>query len=102
MISKEQKEIIKEAIQDSMTEKYMAAYTAGLGANIGLGEKKARILARAAGCLAIRHCEEDINSDQSTFAATCQAEYDKVMIEVCSKIETIDSGLILPNHIAHN
>lgn len=106
MISQAQTEAIKETIQGATTEKYMAAYCAGIGANIHLGEQKARIRARKAAIAAIQHADEDINLDQKEFAVVCQSEYDRVMLMICSNLERqVDvpqSGLILPAHITKN
>lgn len=102
MISQEQQSAIKNAIQSSTTEKYLAAYCAALGSKISLGEDKARHFARAAGCAAIKYADEDITLDNPTFSSVCQAEYERVMFHICSSIETQPAGLILPAHMATN
>jgi hypothetical protein len=102
MISDEQKAAIKSVIQESVTSRYFGAYTAGIGANIHLGEKKARAAARAAGCTAMKHGEEDLSRDGDEFAAACQMSFDAIMNRIIPRMEQAPANLIVPARLAQN
>lgn len=102
MLNSEQVQGIKSAIQQAKTQQYMSAYLSGIGANIHLGEKRARTLARQAGVLAMFHAEQDLAHDAEPFAAACQEHYEEIMEAMLEKIEPSAPSLLVPERFANN
>lgn len=101
MITPEQKAAIKNMIQQSRTSQYMAGYLACLGANMDLGEKKARKLAREAGRCAMVNADNDLAADHEAFAAACQESYDEAMLAIAGGIEKPKPSLLVPERFAN-
>lgn len=98
MLDDRQKAFIRQQIADSRTQQYLSAYLSGIGANIHVGEKRARKLAREAGCCALKYALADLAADHEEFARACQFSFDTIMNEVIEEAKQQPQSLLVPDH----
>ena len=106
MLDDRKKAFIRQQIAEDRTQQYLSAYLSGIGANIHVGEKRARKLAREAGCCALKYALADLAADHEEFARACQFSFDTVMNEVIQDamnkaIEEVKEkapSLLVPDH----
>ena len=88
----EHKAAICHQIEQANQQRYMGSYLAALGANIHVGEKRARKLARDAGCLALTCAVPDFEKDIKKFSEACS----KMFIELMEAHAESESSIITP------
>lgn len=96
-------------IQNSMSQRFMAAYLAAIGGNIHVGEKRARKLGIQAGVVAMKNGTKDFETVEEEFGEACNAalkhEQDKAIAyaEAQRELQAEQDAapkLIVPDHLA--
>lgn len=87
-----------EDILNMRSQQYISAYLAAIGANIHVGEKRARKLARQAGCCAIRHVQEDMALDYESIDAACQETFEAIQEQILKHKEAEAAKILVPDH----
>lgn len=101
MISDEQKEAMRDQCISAVSQQFTSAYLSAIGANIHLGEKRARKLACDAGVLAIRSVEQDIVASKELIMEQAQEMYVVFMHGIMSHMEQQQKpGILVPEHHA--
>lgn len=99
-MTNEQRIMLIEQIKHSRSQQYLSAYLAAIGANIHVGEKRARKLAREAGCVALKHAASDMELDHEAFSKACQTVFNEALEAFENEQQSESSNILVPEHYA--